>query len=119
MIQVVPIVGKGRTYRGHKYPDTPTGVVAHIERNKSIRMVGTYNNQAVDITFKVGDTAEFDSYNLHYLGTITKITDKGVTIDPQYREGTKRLSLHTFMWRNYNFDLADINARNADTSMYI
>jgi hypothetical protein len=121
MKQTVPIVAKGRTFRGHKYPDQDSGVVAHIERNQSIHMVGRYNNQNVDITFKLGDTAEYGSYNLHYLGTIEKITDKGVTILPRYeRNGkTKRLSLNEFMWRNHNFNLAEIEARNAETSMCI
>lgn len=115
----VPIVAKGRTFRGHKYPDMPSGVTAHIVRNDTIHMVGRYNNQDVDITFKIGDTAEYGSYNLHYLGKIVKITDKGVTIEPEYSRGIKRLSLNEFMWRNHNFDLAVITARNADTSMYI
>ena len=118
-MQIVPIVSKGRKFRGHQYPDTPTEVIAHIERNKSIRLVGRYSNRDVDITFNIGDTAEYDSYTLHYLGTITKITENGVTIAPQYGGQTKRLNLNTFMWRNHDFDLARITARNQETSMYI
>jgi hypothetical protein len=118
-MQIVPIVSKGRTFRGHKYPDQETGVVAHIVRNESIRMVGNYSNRAVDKTFKIGDKCEYDSYNLSYHGTIVKITDKGVTVRPDYETRTKRLPLNTFMWRNHDFDLERSQAANHETSMYI
>ncbi len=118
-MQTIPIVGKGCTRRGVVYPGQSTEMDAHIERNKSIRITGKYSNRDVDITFKVGDTAEYDSYNLHYLGEIVKITDKGVTIRPQYSQRTKRLDLHTFAWRNHDFDLERIAAANHDTSMHI
>lgn len=118
-METIPVVAKGRKFRGHQYSDEPTKVVAHIDRNKSIRLVGEYSNHDVDIMFKVGDIAEYGSYNLHYLGTIVKITDKGVTIDPKYGERTKRLSLNEFMWRNHDFNLERIEARNAETSMCI
>ncbi len=118
-MEIVPIVAKGRKFRGKQYPDEPTEVVARIERNKRISLSGRYNNRDVDITFFVGDTAEYGSFNLHYLGTITKITDKGVTIDPKYGERSRRLSLNEFMWRNHDFDLARIEARNLETSYCI
>lgn len=54
--------------------------------------------------FRVGDKAEYDSYNLSYIGTITKITNKTVTIEAHGR--THRLNLYQFAWRNYDFDLA-------------
>lgn len=74
-------------------------------------------------TFKEGDQAEYDSFNLRYLGTITKITEKTVTI-VAYKgrpniERTRRLKLHEFAWRNHNFDLARVQAENAETSMCI
>lgn len=118
-MEIVPIQSKARTFRGRSYPAQPTGVDAHIVRNESIRMVGTYNNKAVDKTFKVGDICEYDSYNLSYHGTITKITDKGVTIDPGYGERTRRLDLNTFMWRNHDFDLEASRRRNFEESHYI
>ena len=86
-------------------------------------------------TFNVGDAAEYDSYNLSYIGTIESITDKTVTIwEGTYRtdygvisgaakEKTKkkvtRLTMEMFCWRNYNFDEAKKRAENAETSMYI
>lgn len=118
-VQVVPIMTKGAKRRGVVYEPQATEAVAHIVRNQSIRLTGRYNNSDVDITFSVGDTAEYDSYNLHYLGKIEKITDKGVTITPEYSTRTKRLSLHEFLWRNYDFDLERIAARNHDTRQYI
>lgn len=122
-MQIVDVLPKMRKFRGKPYSmDTIVGkadMQAHIERNKSIRLVGQYSNRDIDITFKVGDTAEYDSYNLSYLGTITKITDKCVTIDPKYGERHRRLDLHTFMWRNHSFDLAAIEKSNMETSYSI
>lgn len=55
-------------------------------------------------TYRVGDRAEFDSYNLFYLGTIVSITEKTVTIDTErsYESKTRRLSIYDFCWRNYD-----------------
>ena len=69
-------------------------------------------------TFKIGDMAEHDSYNLSYYGVITQITEKTVTIlDDCF--GKKRLKLDTFAWRNYDFDLGRVQAENHETSYYI
>lgn len=92
---------------------------AVVLRNESIRIYGVYNGKPFDITFKLGDTAEYDSYNLKYLGSIQGITDKGVLIKPKYSNSNKRLDLYTFCWRNYNFDLERINAENTETSYSI
>lgn len=89
---------------------------AAIVRNDTIRIYGVYCGKPYDIAFKLGDTAEYDSYNLKYLGEIVAITDKGVTIKPKYGDRTKRLDLYTFCWRNRDFDLARISAENAETS---
>lgn len=69
--------------------------------------------------FKIGDEAEYDSYNLIYTGKIVSITDKSVTIQPKYAKGNKRLKLVDFAWRNYDFDSDKVAAKNAETSMYI
>lgn len=55
-------------------------------------------------TFAVGDRAEYDSYNLSYIGRILSITAKTVTIDHGDRcdNGTSRLSIYDFCWRNYD-----------------
>ena len=115
----VQIHTKTRMFRGTKFVGVPTEVIANIEPARSIHMVGTYGNGPVDITFNVGDTAEYDSYNLKYLGTITKISDKSVTIQPKYGDQVRRLDLNEFMWRNHDFNLEKVSAENAATRMYI
>jgi hypothetical protein len=92
---------------------------AVVLRNESIRIYGVYAGRPFDITFRMGDTAEYDSYNLKYLGAIQGITDKGVLIKPRYSNSNKRLDLYTFCWRNYNFDLERITAENTETSYSI
>lgn len=71
-------------------------------------------------SFRIGDFAEYDSYNLSYIGKITKITDKTVTIAEQYQP-TKihRLSLETFCWRNFKFNLEKTREENSRTSHYL
>lgn len=109
---------KARKRWGQTYPAQPTGLFAEII-DGTLHLTGTYSNRPVDIKFKVGDVAEYDSYNLHYLGTITKITEKCVTIEPRFGGRTRRLDLYAFAWRNYDFDFERISAKNAETSMYI
>lgn len=53
-----------------------------------------------DITCRIGDLAEYHSYNLSYIGRIVSITDKTVTIKDS--DETRRLKLDEFCWRNYN-----------------
>lgn len=72
-----------------------------------------------DITFRVGDTAEYGSYNLHYLGEVVSISAKTVSILPEHGTKVKRLRLYEFSWRNDNFDLEKIRARNLEESMCI
>ncbi len=69
--------------------------------------------------FKIGDNAEYDSYNLSYYGKIVSITEKTVTIQDRHFDRKYRLKLDTFAWRNYNFNLDKVMADNADTMMYI
>lgn len=68
-------------------------------------------------TFRIGDVAECNSYNLVYVGVVRGITEKTVTI-VQYEgtsgEKTYRLDLHTFDQRNWDFDAAAAAKRNAD-----
>jgi hypothetical protein len=69
--------------------------------------------------YRVGDIAEYDSYNLHYFGTIESISAKTVTIQPRYAERKRRLKLDTFAWRNGNKSIDEKFSDNADTMMYI
>lgn len=77
-------------------------------------------NELINIkTFAVGDVAEYDSFNLKYLGSITGITAKTVTIQPPRYRGYKRLKLEHFAWRNAQFDLEKITRENAETMNHI
>tara|TARA_R110002020_G_scaffold220424_4_gene428359 strand:+ start:114 stop:470 length:357 start_codon:yes stop_codon:yes gene_type:complete len=68
-------------------------------------------------TFKIGDKAEYDSYNLSYYGPIVSITKKNVIIDDHGKR--RRLPFETFHWRNITFDLAKKSAENSETMRYI
>lgn len=70
-------------------------------------------------TFKVGDKAEYDSYNFSYYGPILSITDKTVTIYDNISNKKRRLGFDTFAWRNWNFNLDKAVADNIETSYYI
>jgi len=91
---------------------------AHIQPKTSITVErGNSSN-----TFKIGDWAEYDSYNLSYTGIIRSITEKTVTIEayPDSQNARKhRLKISQFCWRNWNFDAERISKENADTMMYI
>lgn len=68
-----------------------------------------------DLTFKVGDLAEHDSYNLTYTGRIKSITAKTVSIvDDCIDSRVRRLSLYQFAWRNWDFNAAKVAKDNAD-----
>lgn len=92
---------------------------ADVIKGKQVRIWGKYHNTTFDLTFKMGDTVTYDSYNLIYLGKIEGITDKTITIRPNRSEKTKRLPLYWFIWRNHNFDLERVNEQNYQTSLYI
>ena len=95
---------------------------AEIEPKKSIRLFGTFNNltkgpRQYDITFKIGDKAEYDSYNLIYVGTIISIGEKTVTIE--HHGERSRLNLENFASKNWDFDFDKIQAYNHEESYYI
>lgn len=122
-IIVTNIRGKSITRRGVKHP-APVAYHhnAEIVPGVSIRLYGIDTNHVdgdkpYDITFKVGDQAEFDSYNLSYVGKILAITEKTVTIEGHSRPC--RLDIYEFDHRNHDFDLAAINERNNVVSQTI
>lgn len=100
---------------------------ADIKKNESIRIYGTYKNhvkgpQEFDKTFKIGDRAEYDSWNLKYTGEIVAIGEKTVTIDTypgSNNSERKRLDLHTFSWRNWNYNSGKIAEHNSNEMYYI
>jgi hypothetical protein len=69
--------------------------------------------------FKVGDTAEYNSYNLVYLGKITKITAKQITIVHYPSQAQSRKSVfdvETFNSKNYDLDVEKAVKRNQEWS---
>ena len=89
--------------------------VYNMDGSKSTRVV--HYDEPYDLTFRIGEYAEYDSYNLKYTGPILSIGKKTVTI--QGTSGRTRLTLHEFSWRNEDFDAEKISAENATTMMYI
>ena len=63
--------------------------------------------------FEIGDQAEYDSYNMRYVGTIEAIGAKTITIKEKYFDGRNhRLDTRTFASRNWDFDTAAIAEHN-------
>jgi len=72
---------------------------AEVIPGKSIRIFGLDTNRydgpvAYDYTFKVGEVAEYDSYNLHYFEIITSITPKRVKFNNGRALDIERFSSH-------------------------
>jgi hypothetical protein len=89
-----------------------------IEKNSYITIECTYKNahhpKHTKNTLRVGDMAEYDSYNLYYTDRIKSITDKTVTF-----ENGRRLRLEEFCWRNWDFNLDEVEKKNQETMMVI
>jgi len=116
----IPIRAKDRKKGGKLIPGVvEEGQRAEIVKNKSIRLFGTYQGEAYDRTFKIGDIAEHDSFNLRYLGTIVSISEKCVGIKDKYDDKVYRLDLYTFNWRNRKLDVAEVERQNTETSHHI
>jgi hypothetical protein len=71
--------------------------------------------------FKVGDIAEYDSYNLSYTAPITKITPKRITFETgnKVQPRTKHLNYESFAWRNHDFDVHETAVKNSEVMQYI
>jgi 5-methylcytosine-specific restriction endonuclease McrBC GTP-binding regulatory subunit McrB len=125
MIEVRNITAKRLTRQGIVVSpriDPTTYYNADIEPGKSIRLHGIHHNTPFDVTFEINGHAIYDSYNLYYVGMITKITANTITITEtdNVRDGkVHRLSLYEFSWRNYDFDIDKIAARNHETMQSI
>ena len=125
-IVVNGIVSRSYTRQGVTYEGTESNDYnAEIIPGVSIRIFGTIkrydeNNISFDRTYKMGEQAEYDSYNLIYTGEIVAIAGKTVTVQHYpSRPRKSRMSLHDFIWRNYDLDMDKVNARNQDTLMHI
>lgn len=124
-------VYEGETRTGHHVEVKPGEYVRLFGTEKRYRYLkvhsrdGTTNGRRIeyehhyDLTFRIGDKAEYDSYNLHYIGEVVSIGAKTIGIRPDGSAKVKRLRLHEFSWRNDDFDIDKIRERNADTRQYI
>ncbi len=70
---------------------------------------------------KIGDRAEYDSFNLRYLGPIVSITAKSIIVrmGDWSNAKTKRMKIEEFAWRNWDFSVEQANRDNAEASMNI
>lgn len=117
-VKVIPVFTKARKRYGTVYPAQPTDYTITIIGNKSITITKEQKDgKTINRTFKLGDVAEYDSFNLKYCGEIVKISEKSVTIN-HFGEN-HRLDFNTFCWRNFDFDPKKAAEYNAETSMYI
>jgi hypothetical protein len=119
-----PIMTKARKRQGYVYPAEPTGAYAEIGKREDgkrcIRLTGIVWNKPVDRVFVEGETAEWGSYNLSYMGEILAITPKQVKIAKYKRDGqVKCLDLSEFAWRNHKLDVEKNIRDNHETMMYI
>jgi hypothetical protein len=129
-MNLVRVMSKPTKRAGKVYPASPT--------KYSVNMTGCSKNGFNGVTifrddtqanyaemgssFDVGDTAEYDSFNLSYCGVITQITEKSVTIVayPGSRNAVKhRLNLEQFCWRNFKFNAVETSKRNSEEMMYL
>lgn len=125
---MIVVMTKATTRMGKVYPSVATDYSVEFGRKTasgyaSVTVFRSREGEQSDgTTFAVGDEAEYNSYNLSYTGTITKITDKGVTIvayQGSNIEKTHRLSLNDFCWRNWNFNAVEVAKKNAEEMMYL
>jgi hypothetical protein len=93
---------------------------AVVTPGESVRTVGLRTNSVHGPSvlvreYKVGDQAEYDSYNLVYFAPIEAITPRTVVIGEKYAGGRKhRLTLAKFVEKNFDFDLAKAQKRNSE-----
>lgn len=94
-----------------------------IKVGRSIQIDCIYKNsyqpKPTSRTLSIGDMAEYDSYNLSYMGKIVQITEKTVCIQPAHESGYRRLPIADFCWRNWDFDVEKKKAENELTAQHI
>ena len=112
------VIHVGKNYEGSVYNADTFG-----KHHTTIRIYGTEANHVngpfqFDRTFKVGDTVQYDSYNLIYLGQIIKIGPKTVTVKTDLRDNV-RMDLFDFIRKNLRLDLEKIEKYNDEESQCI
>lgn len=93
--------------------------VAVVTAGESVRIVHldmAHASTGTDVReFKVGDMAEYGSYNLVYYGPVKSITAKTVVIGHMNAapgQPAHRLTIGAFVEKNHDFDLAKARKRN-------
>jgi hypothetical protein len=118
---MVRVFTKATKRNGVQQPAVPTEYLVDIGAgNKSIQAFKDKNGVLVCGTkFVIGDTAEYDSYNLSYVGMIESISEKTVTIVKTRGENAvkHRLNINEFCWRNFNFNADETWRRNSEEMM--
>lgn len=134
--------GKGKTIVLNPHPVTKRSPAAPgvgvcravvVEAGKSVRIVSVVRRSGSrpdasnpggrvlstvtcveERVFRVGDQAEYGSYNLVYFAPVKSITAKTVVIvgGMAHQPETHRLSLAAFVEKNHDFDLAKAQKRN-------
>lgn len=102
----------GNTRIGQHAAVSPGHILIYGHRHGSTNPYFDYEYE-----FRVGDQAEYDSYNLQYIGTITKISPKTVTIEAFGR--SHRLSIYDFSWRNNDKTVQEKRSENSEAMMYL
>lgn len=122
---LVPKLRKWHKANGTLPTNTQGTYHADVLPGHSIRIHGTMTNhvkgpQDFDMVFEIGARAEYDSFNLRYVGTIVAIGAKTVTIKHyDHSSEVTMLDLFSFCDRNWNFDAARIERENSDESRYL
>ncbi len=90
---------------------------AEIVKGRSIRIWGTHRttkgNVGFQKTFVIGSRCVRSSFNLVYVGVITAIGPKTVTVKDADLGTVSRLSIGLFASRNWNYDPEAVAARNS------
>jgi hypothetical protein len=116
---LIDVVKPAQTFKGKVWAESPTEYQVEVIPGKSISI---FQKGTLTASFGIGDEAEYDSYNLSYIGKIRKITDKAVTIvdyEGTSMEKVKRLNFYQFCWRNWDFDADKAHAKNNEEMMYL
>ena len=119
MAKMITVMTKARKQRGMVYPSVATDYAVALDNGT----ITVFKKGVQGRSFEVGDQAEYDSWNLSYVGHISKITANTVTIiaykGHKGMEATHRLDMNTFCYRNFNFDAAETARQNAEEMMYL
>jgi len=124
MSNLVRVYTKAHKQRGIVYPAQATDYSVAVNPQR----IAIYKDDSTGTPtycrdFVVGDKAEYNSWNLSYIGDIVKITDKCVTIvaykGHKGMEATYRLDMNSFCYRNHNFNLSEATAHNSEEMMYL